>query len=75
MSVPRRRSGERAHDVHRHVRRPSDFDIDEKLQDTLFKSGRQAAEAFPKGWDFDTYVSTYRSGAVLDIPDLVDGTA
>lgn len=53
--------------------RATDFDIDETMQDTLFKSGRQAAEAFLQGWDFDTYVETYRSGAVLDVADLVDG--
>ena len=55
--------------------RATDFDIDETMQDTLFKSGRQAAEAFLRDWDFETYLATYRTGEVLDVPDLVDGTA
>ena len=55
--------------------RATDFDIDETMQDTLFKSGRQAAEAFLRDWDFETYLATYRSGEVLDVPDLVDGSA
>ena len=55
--------------------RATDFDIDETMQDTLFKSGRQAAEAFLRDWDFETYLATYRSGEVLDVPELVDGTA
>ena len=54
--------------------RATDFDIDETMQDTLFKSGRQAAEAFLRDWDFETYLATYRSGEVLDVPELVDGT-
>ena len=52
----------------------TDFDIDETMQDTLFKSGRKAAEAFLEAWDFETYVKTYRSGAMLDVPELADGT-
>jgi NTE family protein len=55
--------------------RATDFDIDETMQETLFKSGRQAAEAFLRDWDFETYLATYRSGEVLDVPDLVDGSA
>lgn len=55
--------------------RATDFDIDETMQDTLFKSGRQAAEAFLRDWDLETYLATYRSGEVLDVPELVDGTA
>ena len=55
--------------------RATDFDIDETMQDTLFKSGRQAAEAFLRDWDFQTYLATYRSGEVLDVPELVDGSA
>ena len=54
--------------------RATDFDIDETMQDTLFKSGRQAAEAFLRDWDFETYLAAYRS-EVLDVPELVDGTA
>jgi NTE family protein len=55
--------------------RATDFDIDETMQDTLFKSGRRAAEAFLKTWDFEAYVETYRSGAVVDVAGLVDGTS
>jgi NTE family protein len=55
--------------------RATDFDIDETMQDTLFKSGRQAAEAFLQDWDFETYLATYRSGEVPDVPELVDGMA
>jgi len=55
--------------------RATDFDIDETMQDTLFKSGRQAAEAFLQDWDFETYLATYRSGEVPDVPELLDGTA
>ena len=54
--------------------RATDFDIDETMQDTLFKSGRQAAEAFLRDWDFETYLAAYRS-EVLDVPELVDDTA
>jgi len=45
------------------------------MQDTLFKSGRRVAEAFLKTWDFEAYVETYHSGAVMDVPGLVDGTS
>ena len=55
--------------------RATDFDIDETMQDTLFKSGRRAADAFLRDWDFETYLAIYRSGEVLDVPELVDGTA
>jgi hypothetical protein len=55
--------------------RATDFDIDETMQDTLFKSGRRVAEAFLKTWDFEAYVETYHSGAVMDVPGLVDGTS
>ena len=54
--------------------RATAFDIDEKTQDLLFKSGRKATTEFLKGWDFDRYVKEFRSGAVLDVPDLVEGT-
>jgi hypothetical protein len=27
-----------------------------------------------EAWDFETYVKTYRSGAMLDVPELADGT-
>jgi NTE family protein len=42
--------------------RATDFDIDESIQDTLFKSGRKTANTFLAGWDFEQYVKTYRSG-------------
>ncbi len=55
--------------------RATDFDIDDPMQDSLFHSGRQAAEEFLSDWDFETYLATFRSGEVLDVPELVDGTA
>ena len=55
--------------------RATDFDIDETMQDTLFKSGRQAAEAFLRDWDFEAYLATYRASEVLDVPELVEGSA
>jgi NTE family protein len=42
--------------------RATDFDIDESIQDTLFKSGRKTANTFLAGWDFQRYVEEYRSG-------------
>jgi NTE family protein len=54
--------------------RATAFDIDETMQDTLFKSGRSAAASFLEGWDFDRYVEEFRSGGVVDVPELVDGT-
>ena len=54
--------------------RATDFAIDETMQDTLFKSGRDAAESFLERWDFDRYVQEFRSGGVVDVPELVDGT-
>ena len=41
--------------------RPTDFDIDESIQDTLFKSGRKTANTFLAGWDVEECVKTYRS--------------
>ena len=32
-------------------------------------------EAFLRDWDFETYLATYRSDEVLDVPELVDGSA
>ena len=34
-----------------------------------------AAEAFLREWDFETYLATYRSGEVLDVRELLDGSA
>ena len=54
--------------------RATDFAIDETMQDALFKSGRSAAASFLAGWDFDRYVAEFRSGGVVDVPELVEGT-
>jgi NTE family protein len=40
----------------------TDFDIDESTQLQLFENGRNAAASFLRGWDFDRYVATHRSG-------------
>jgi NTE family protein len=53
--------------------RATDFDIDEKIQDLLFESGRGAATEFLKGWDFERYVEEFRGAEVVDVPDLVGG--
>lgn len=39
-----------------------DFDLDRETQDELYESGRGAAKKFLEGWDFDDYVTKYRSG-------------
>lgn len=52
--------------------RATAFDIDEKLQELLFSSGRKAATAFLDGWDFERYVKEYRSGRATDLPELAD---
>ena len=38
-----------------------DFDLDRETQDKLYESGRSAATKFLEGWDFDEYVTKYRS--------------
>jgi NTE family protein len=38
--------------------RATDFDIDRRMQDTLFNSGASAAKQFLEGWDFDDYVES-----------------
>jgi len=53
--------------------RATDFDIDEKIQDLLFKSGRSAATEFLKGWDFERYIAEFRGAGVVDVPDPVEG--
>jgi NTE family protein len=42
----------------------TDFDIDEAMQDTLYKHGRLAATKFLRTWDFDEYVARFRTGEV-----------
>jgi len=41
--------------------RATAFDIDETLQDMLYRSGRRTAKTFLDGWDFDRYVEEFRS--------------
>lgn len=41
--------------------RATDFDIDEEMQDMLFRSGVGAATKFLEGWDFDHYIERFRS--------------
>ena len=43
--------------------RATDFDIDEKTQDQLYKNGRGAAEQFLKTWNFSRYVKKFRKGS------------
>jgi NTE family protein len=38
----------------------TDFDLDANRRDILFANGRQAAERFLVGWDFDRYLKAYR---------------
>jgi NTE family protein len=45
----------------------TDFGIDPATQDMLFKNGRAAAGAFLSGWSFERYVTTFRSGGVVDL--------
>jgi NTE family protein len=40
-----------------------DFTLPREKSDGLFQSGREAAKKFLSTWDFDHYVSTFRSGA------------
>ena len=48
--------------------RATDFDIGETMQDTLFRSGVEAAEAFLEDWDFGRYLERFPPGA----PELPD---
>jgi NTE family protein len=41
---------------------PVDFDIDDTTSTRLYQSGRRAAQEFLASWDFEDYVSRYRSG-------------
>jgi NTE family protein len=43
--------------------RATDFDLDEATQHTLFDNGREAAAKFLATWDFDEYVTAYRTPA------------
>ncbi len=45
----------------------TDFDIDEPTQDMLFTNGREGAEKFLAGWDFDRYIAAFRSGDTVDL--------
>ncbi len=45
----------------------TDFDIDQTAQSMLFEHGRHAAKKFLRGWDFERYVSEFRSSAVVDV--------
>lgn len=49
--------------------RATDFDIDARMQDLLFTSGRGAATEFLRDWDFDRYIAEFRSGGggVVDL--------
>jgi NTE family protein len=40
--------------------RATDFDLTEETQETLYQSGRKAAEDFLATWNFDQYIQTYR---------------
>lgn len=48
--------------------RATDFEIDEAMQETLFRSGQDAAAEFLKDWDFARYAERYRA------PEQRDGT-
>ncbi|HEU4354848.1 MAG TPA: patatin-like phospholipase family protein [Actinomycetota bacterium] len=41
--------------------RATDFDIDEGMQDMLFRSGVKAATGFLEGWNFEDYVARFRA--------------
>ena len=53
--------------------RATDFDIDETIQDLLYNSGVASAGTFLDGWDFDRYLAEFPPGAVVNIPELVEG--
>ena len=55
--------------------RATDFDIDEKVQDLLYNSGVESAGKFLDGWDFDRYLAEFPPGGVVDVPELVEGSA
>jgi NTE family protein len=41
--------------------RATDFDLDDRTQETLYEKGRQAAVEFLKDWDFEKYVEEHRT--------------
>jgi NTE family protein len=53
--------------------RATAFDIDEKIQDLLFTSGRKATTEFLRGWDFERYVREFRAADAVELPELVEG--
>lgn len=42
----------------------TDFDLDDATRDQLYASGRKAAEKFLRTWDFEEYLSRYRTPEV-----------
>lgn len=48
-----------------------DFSLPREKSEALFKSGREAAQKFLTTWDFDQYVSTFRSGATYSRRDQI----
>ena len=44
--------------------RTTEFDIPSDRAQALFNSGKQAAEQFLAGWDFEAYKARFRSGGV-----------
>ena len=44
--------------------RTTEFDIPSDRAQALFNSGKQAAEQFLAGWDFEAYQARFRSGGV-----------
>jgi NTE family protein len=43
--------------------RTTEFDLSPERADDLYESGREAAEEFLAGWDFNAYKAKFRSGA------------
>ncbi|HET9724815.1 MAG TPA: patatin-like phospholipase family protein [Actinomycetota bacterium] len=49
--------------------RATDFDIDEGMQDMLFRSGVKSATRFLEGWHFEDYVARFRGPEAYALPD------
>ncbi len=45
----------------------TDFDIDTATQDELFVNGRRGAQKFLAEWDFERYVTQFRSADTIDL--------
>jgi NTE family protein len=43
------------------------FDFSRGLMDTLYQSGRQAADEFLRNWDFQRYIAQYRTGSSVGL--------